>query len=59
MKKKCIYDVDIADNNSVLYSQNYMFHIKNNNEEIEAEDYAEYTINSENYIVNMDEKEKI
>ncbi len=52
------YDVDIADNNSVLYSQNYMFHIKNNNEEIEAEDYAEYTINSENYIVNMDEKEK-
>ena len=52
------YDIDIVENNSVLYNQNYTFYIKNSSEEIELEDYVEYTINSEHYIATMDEKQK-
>ena len=34
-----IYDINIIEDNSVLYTQNYTFNIKNNGKEIESEDY--------------------
>lgn len=53
-----IYDINIIEDNSVLYTQNYTFNIKNNGKEIESEDYIEYTLNNEKNIVYIDEQEK-
>lgn len=52
------YDIEMIADNSVIYNQNYSFNVKSVNENIETQDYIEYTVNSEKYIVEIDEIEK-